>query len=318
MKVLVTGSSGYVGRHLVFKLQNSGHEVYGLDEKYFPHRIPLDKLHFIFLDIRDTSSTLKFVQNSKIDTIINLAAKKSVAESFRVPDEYLTVNATALDQLISQLLFSNVQRFVQASTAAVYGLQKEVLVSEEAKPNPLSPYAKSKHLAEQIIANHADKSKIDFSILRFFNILGNQEIAYQDESQDNLIPSVIRRYKNLQPALIYGDKFLSKDGTAVRDYIHVLDVVDTIASIVEMDHVASRHGIFNIGSGVGHSVLEVINGISALIQEEIPYKIADARDGDIPAIVADITKAKSLIDFRLKFSFNEMLFSSVRPREGAQ
>ena len=211
MKILVLGSSGYVGKHLVYKLQNGGHEVFGMDKKSFTHRIPLDNFHFINLDIQDTVSLLKFIKISEVEAIVNLAAKKSVAESFTIPAEYTEVNADALGRLISQLSDTSVKCFVQASTAAVYGLQNLITVSEDLKPNPLSPYAETKLLAEKVIENYSQKLTINFYILRFFNILGSQGPDYRDDSQNNLIPSILRQHQNLQPATVFGNKFDSKD-----------------------------------------------------------------------------------------------------------
>ena len=311
MKILVLGSSGYVGKHLVHKLQVDEHEVFGIDLHYFNHKKPLDNFHFGNLDVSNTSSLLKFIENTKVQIIINLAARKSVAESFMVPNDYAEVNAHAVSRLISKLPGTQVKKFLQASTAAVYGLQNFVSVSEDVKPNPLSPYAKTKLEAEDVIEEFSTRSEIDFYILRLFNVLGSQGRTYQDGSQDNLIPSILRRHRDMQPALIFGNEFDTADGTAIRDYIHILDVVTAIRSTIALDTQTSNCEILNIGSGGGRSVLEILNGLSVCLNEIIPYKFESARPGDIPAIVADITKARSLIDFYPRFSFQEMLNSSV-------
>jgi UDP-glucose 4-epimerase len=310
MKVLILGSSGYIGKHVVNFFNRSGHEVFGIDLTDNMRDIYITKTHFTLMDICNTSELIQFIQATDIEVIINLAARKSVSESFEFAGEYMEVNADAVSRLVGRLSETRVRKFLQASSAAIYGPQSRTLIHENVEPNPSSPYAISKLKSEEAIIKSSQDLEIDFYILRFFNVLGSEGINFRDSSQDNLVPSILRKHRNSEAALIYGNNYKTKDGTCIRDYVHVLDVALAIHALVKLDLKFSGAQILNIGSGKGHSVLEVITTLSSQLGQSIAYQIAQNRPGDIPAIVADISRIHSLIDFVPKYDFFEMLNSS--------
>jgi UDP-glucose 4-epimerase len=190
-------------------------------------------------------------------------------------------------------------------------IQKFRNVHEGLVPNPLSPYAESKLQSELVLRKWGSILGIQTYSLRFFNVAGSESTFFQDKSKDNLIPQIIRRYKNNETIIINGDNYDTNDGTAVRDYIHVIDVSMSILKLLEIPNANEYNLELNIGSGVGTSVLEVINEISKFLNKKIEFEIGPTRNGDIPGIVADISSAINLIDFKPKFNLNQIINSSM-------
>jgi UDP-glucose 4-epimerase len=310
MRILVLGSSGYIGRHLVSACQLAGHEVFGVDLVDFNHQVTLGK-RFNKVNISNTGMLIQFISSRKIDQIINVAAKKSVSESFLNSELYFETNTFALERLLNELSVTRVVKFIHASTAAVYGSQSSIVVNEEMTPNPLSPYANSKLMSEKTITNYSKNSEISFFTLRLFNVLGSKMSTLRDLSTDNLVPSILRMHDKNLPALIFGNSYETLDGTCVRDYIHVSDVCDAILSILNLTDMTKNHKILNLGSGEGHSVLEVIGAISSNLGVGIEYNFAPPRIGDIPAIISDNKAIETLINFKVKLNLKEMINSSI-------
>lgn len=310
MRILILGSSGYIGRHLVSACQLAGHEVFGIDLVDFKHQNTLGDC-FTQVNISDTDTLIQFITLQNIDHIVNVAAKKSVPESFLNSKLYFETNAYALERLLNGLSGTRVVKFIHASTAAVYGIQSSIVVSEDLTPNPLSPYADSKLMSEKTIANYSKISDIEFFTLRLFNVLGSKMRSLQDLSTDNLVPSILRLYNKNLPALIFGNSYETLDGTSVRDFIHVSDVCDAILSLINLTNMAINHKILNLGSGEGHSVLEVVEAISSKLGVAVEYHFAPPRIGDIPAIISDNRAIQTLIDFRAKSNLKDMIESSI-------
>jgi UDP-glucose 4-epimerase len=308
MKILVLGSTGYIGRHFVSQCFLAGHETFRVDIEPQITRA-LEKSYKI--DIRDTNKIIELVNDNKIEIIVNFAGKKSVSDSFLNKEEYFETNVHSVERIISSLPKSRVHKFINASSAAVYGIQKFRNVHEGLVPNPLSPYAESKLQSELVLRKWGSILGIQTYSLRFFNVAGSESTFFQDKSKDNLIPQIIRRNKNNETIIINGDNYDTNDGTAVRDYIHVIDVSMSILKLLEIPNANEYNLELNIGSGVGTSVLEVINEISKFLNKKIEFEIGPTRNGDIPAIVADISSAINLIDFKPKFNLNQIINSSM-------
>jgi UDP-glucose 4-epimerase len=310
MRILILGSSGYIGRHLVSACQLAEHEVFGVDLVDFKHQITLDKC-FTKMNISDTDTLIQYIVSQNIDHIVNVAAKKSVSESFLNSELYFETNAFALERLLNELSGTKVVQFIHASTAAVYGIQSSVVVNEDLTPKPLSPYANSKLMSEKTIANYSKTSEIEFFTLRLFNVLGSKMRSLRDLSTDNLVPSILRMHDKNLPALIFGNSYETLDGTCVRDFIHVSDVCEAILSLINLKNMTINHKILNLGSGEGHSVLEVIEAISSTLAVRVKYEFAPPRIGDIPAIISDNKAIETLINFRAKLNLKEMINSSI-------
>lgn len=308
MKILVLGSTGYIGRHFVSQCFLAGHKIFGVD---IEPQITGALEEFYKIDIRDTDRIIKLINDNKIEIIVNFAGKKSVNDSFLNKEEYFETNVHSVERIISNLPKSRVHKFINASSAAVYGIQKFRNVHEGLVPNPLSPYAESKLQSELVLRKWGSILGIQTYSLRFFNVAGSESTLFQDESKDNLIPRIIRRYKNNETIIVNGDNYDTHDGTAIRDYVHVIDVSKSILKLFEIPKANLYTLELNIGSGVGTSVLEVINAISKHLNKKIEFEIGPTRNGDIPAIVADISSTIKLIDFKPMFNLNQIINSSI-------
>jgi len=310
MKILILGSSGYIGRHLVSTCQLAKHEVFGVDLVEFSHPITLGN-SFTKMNISDTDMLIQHIVSQDIDHVVNVAAKKSVSESFMNSELYFETNNFALERLLNELSRTRVVKFIHFSTAAVYGIQSSIVVNEGLTPNPLSPYANSKQMSEKTIENYSKISEIEFFTLRLFNVLGSKMSSLRDLSTDNLVPSILRMHNKNLPALIFGNSYETKDGTCVRDFIHVSDVCEAILSLISLNNMTTNYKILNLGSGEGHSVLEVLEEISRELGVAVKYDFAPPRIGDIPAIISDNREIQSLINFRAKLNLRDMIESSI-------
>jgi UDP-glucose 4-epimerase len=308
MKILVTGASGYIGRHFVLESFRLGYETLGVDIK--PDSTKSLK-NLFQIDIRDTDKIIEFIRENDIKIVINFAGKKSVTESFIKQREYFETNTYAVDKILSRLSETSVNKFINASSAAVYGLQKSTLVHEELVPNPQSPYAESKMQSELLLKKWSSALGLKTYSLRFFNVGGSLSSSLQDKSKDNLIPLLIRKHKSKERIEIYGSTFQTIDGTAIRDYVHVIDVSRAILKLIEIQELNASAFELNIGSGVGTSVLGVIDKLSSIIQEKIEFTIGEKKLGDIPSVIADISRARELIDFKPEFTLDQIISSSI-------
>jgi UDP-glucose 4-epimerase len=309
MNILVTGSSGYIGAHVVEALSNAGHQISCVDtvEKRL---IPTTK--FYSADIRDTGRIIEILRLDQVEILINLAALKSVGDSFNEPEAYMETNAFALERIISRLKDTKVSKVIQASSAAVYGNQKSIDVSESLTPIPMSPYADSKFHSELMLTNLAKELGIQAISLRFFNVLGSSRSELKDDSQANLVPSILDQYRRKVPINIFGGNLPTADGTCIRDYIHVLDLAKLVLELCRDQTTFLTPLVLNVGTGKGYSVLEVLQEVSQQIGSEIPYVINPQRSGDIVAIVADMRRAKELFDFTPEHNLHDMISSTLQ------
>lgn len=307
LKVLVTGVSGYIGSHIALGLIQSGHEVIGIDTAPSSN----DFLNFFLIDIRYTDAVIELVKNANIDVIVNLAAKKSVKESFDEPLEYFEVNTHAIERIVARLEGTRVHKVIHASSAAIYGNQQSVYADESMTPNPLSPYAESKILSENVLKYWGAQNQISIYSLRFFNVLGSSTSKLRDNSVGSLLPGILNEIRHGRPAIVFGNKYPTLDGSCVRDFVHVLDVTRTVTELCNRSESRPSSIILNIGSGQGHTVIEVINEVFNSLSLRTNYIIEAPRPGDIPAIIADINYAKSAIDYRPSYNLRDMIESSL-------
>jgi UDP-glucose 4-epimerase len=315
-EVLITGGRGYIGMNLTHFLLSEGFKVHNLDmlqtSPFGP--LPRDVVQTV-LDLTDGTATQELEKSlrklNKNATVIHLAGLKSVEESFSKEFEYRETNFEATRYLIEAMKRSGLSRLIFASTAAIYGdIKDPEPISENVQTTPISPYAQSKIDAERIIRTAHDEWGLNYSTLRFFNVAGSILPNLIEYSGKNLIPIILRAMKAEVSFNVFGDKFDTKDGSAVRDYIHIEDLCNAHLKVIEKLKTQSI-GEINVGSGKGYSVFEIIHTLEQLSGKKIKYKVESARAGDAPAVVADITKAKNLIGWQPSKSLAEMLTSSL-------
>jgi len=312
MTWLVTGGAGYIGSHVIRALQGYGLQVTVLDDlsSGFKQRIP-EGIQLIEGDIRDSRKLNILMKNMKLDGVINLAALKSVEESELKPAIYYEINSNAVEQLLSLCEKFGIRKFIQSSTAAVYGNFSGDFVKENDSPHPESIYGKSKLKAEEALNRKKIHNNFAGTNLRYFNVLGSSDSLLRDTSKENLVPNVLMRLSQGKAPIIFGDDYDTPDGSCVRDYVHVEDIARAhLCAVIKLE-TARLPPAINIGTGRGYSVKEIIAIISRLVGTDISPVVGKRRKGDLAKIIADVKLAAEQLDFESKRSLEDMISTSI-------
>ena len=290
---LITGASGYLGSHLAKTLKQSGWKVIGLDLNPTTNTY-LDLLHIC--DVRDKEELQKFFDRVNIDTVFHLAGRIEVGESVKHPQVFFDHNTTGTNNLLSVMKHFGVKNIVYSSTAGVYKSNDRPLHECDDVEPMNNPYAASKYSAELAIRH----SGLNYVIFRYFNLAGGDpdgEMGECHEPETHLIPRILQNLNNFK---IYGKDYDTPDGTCIRDYVHVSDVAE--AHLLAADYLSKENPsrIFNLGTGLGYSVQDIVNLIGKITGENIAYAYDERRPGDPSFLVADITFAKEVLTYRPK------------------
>jgi len=310
---LVTGGGGYIGGHMMQALNESriSSVLLDIDAVSAKNKIT-DLALYENCDIRNKSSLAQVFSRHSIEGVIHLAALKSVRQSQEFRNEYFQTNVVGTKNILDLMVDFDVKKIVFSSTAAVYEAQTESnLIDEDSPLNPISYYGQTKLEAERIISEYSAKHAIRSIILRYFNVGGSLNSNLKDTSIENLIPITISKLKSGSTPEIFGDDYETLDGTAIRDYVDVRDV--TSAHMLAIDYLSGKSNsqILNIGTGKGHSVLEIINLTQKVMGIHKAPLIMGRREGDISTITADISLAKKVLGFETKFDLLEMIQTSI-------
>tara|TARA_B100002019_G_C21270393_1_gene601877 strand:+ start:1451 stop:2446 length:996 start_codon:yes stop_codon:yes gene_type:complete len=323
MNILVTGGAGYIGSHISHKLLCEGYEVIIIDNFSNSNISSINKLNevsnnnaqFFEGDICDESFVRKLFENNKIDLVIHLAGLKSIAESIENPIKYYSNNVSGSLNLFNVMRENSVYKIIFSSSATVYGNPKSLPITESHDLCPINPYGKSKKSIEDILldlANYDEKWKI--ISLRYFNPLGANENNfsgdYLNRDQQNIMPNLIKAAKENKIFNIFGDDYLTKDGTAIRDYIHIEDLVDGHISAISYLKKVNGFSVFNLGTSVGYSVLELINLFKIISKNNIACKVVSKREGDSAECYASNNKARELLNWTPKKTLKDMIESA--------
>ena len=309
-KVLVTGGAGYIGAHVAAELLKSGYSIRIYDDfsNGLHRRVDGKFRDIVDGDMLDRVKLLAALDG--IDAVIHLAAKKSVEESVKDPLKYYENNVGGTLNLLGAMAAKGVKQLVYSSSAAVYSPNDKEAVLEDDPTAPLSPYGASKLLAEQLISSVGSAEQISNISLRYFNVVGSNIAEFGDNSKDNLVPKVFLALKNGKRPQIYGSDYPTPDGTCIRDYIHVQDLA--LAHLAALKKVESGYisQVYNVGSGKGYSVKEMMDQISKSIGRDINPELSPARAGDSPKLIASIDKIKEQLGWSPKASLEEMIDSA--------
>lgn len=296
MRVLVTGGAGYIGSHAVVELLDGGYEVIILDNLETGHIELVDsRAKFYKADLREKESLRNVFKKEEIDVVMNFAAYIKVGESVTEPNKYYENNTGGVLNLLDVMKEFNVKNIVFSSTAAVYGeVSGDDLVSESFDTQPINPYGMSKFMAETIIKDSASAYNMNYVIFRYFNVAGAHEkyhIGQIGEGMTSLIPVVLEAAKGERDKVeVFGDTYNTKDGTGVRDFIHVTDLARAhVMAINKLNKEES--GLFNLGNGNGFSVFEILEAARRVTGKEIPSVVSEKRPGDPACVVACSGKA---------------------------
>ncbi|WP_227736293.1 UDP-glucose 4-epimerase GalE [Yersinia proxima] len=327
MYVLVTGGSGYIGSHTCVQLIKAGHTPVILDNLCNSKSSVLARIHqltgytpkFYQGDIRDRALLDKIFAAHAIDAVIHFAGLKAVGESVSKPLEYYNNNVYGTLVLLEAMHTAQVKNFIFSSSATVYGDQPQIpYVEKFPTGSPSSPYGRSKLMVEQILQDvQLADPQWNMTILRYFNPVGAHSSGLMGEDPqgipNNLMPFIAQVAVGRRESLaIFGNDYPTPDGTGVRDYIHVVDLADGhVAAMGKLHNQPGVH-IFNLGAGVGHSVLQVVEAFSKACGKPLAYHFAPRREGDLPAYWADPTKAAEQLDWRVSRSLDEMAADTWR------
>ena len=302
-KILVTGGAGYIGSHTRYFLEKRGHTTVVLDslERGDPRAVPAGMLRQV--DLRDAAKVKQVLRDEKVDAVIHFAAYISVGESTERPELYFINNVTGSLNLFVAMLEAGVKCLVFSSTAAAYGIPSKVPITEEQPYAPINPYGESKVMVEKILG-WLDRFRELRSIrLRYFNACGAEPasgLGERHEPETHLIPLILRAVQTGKAVTLFGDDYPTPDGTCIRDYIHVSDLAE--AHIVAVEHLLNggTSDAFNVGTGSGQSVREVLAAVERVTGKKAPYTIGPRREGDPPSLVADSTKLQKTLGWKPK------------------
>jgi UDP-glucose 4-epimerase len=326
MPILVTGGAGYIGSHTCVELLNEGYEIIVLDNLMNSKEESLDRISeitgksfpFYKVDLLNEAEIEQVFMENDIEAVIHFAGLKAVGESVRFPLRYYHNNITGTINLLNIMKKYDVNRMVFSSSATVYGMPERVPISEDFPLSALNPYGRTKLMIEEILTDlYKSEQNWSIALLRYFNPIGAHKSGMIGEDPNgipsNLMPFITQVAVAKLPELsVFGDNYSTADGTGVRDYIHVVDLAK--GHLKALEKVSSSQGIeaYNLGTGKGCSVLEMIEAFEEATGVRVPYKVVAPRVGDAAICFADASKAKQELDWVAKKGLHEMCMDSWR------
>ena len=324
MKVLLTGGLGYIGSHTAVELLNNGYDVEILDNLYNSNiktknkikKITGKDVKFYKVDLLNFKKLDEVFKTGNFDAVIHFAGLKAVGESSKKPLLYYENNISGTINLLKVMQKYNVNKLVFSSSACVYSDKNKAPFKEDAILNPINPYGRTKLFIEEIIKDFCSASpNFKAIILRYFNPIGAHESGLIGENPNgipnNLMPYITRvAFGKLKELSIFGNDYNTKDGTGVRDYIHVVDLANGHLAALKTIDKLNGYEIYNLGTGQGYSVLEVVNTFNKVCGNKVKYKFVERRAGDAEIVYACPEKAKKELNFKTTKTLEEMCYSS--------
>lgn len=318
MTVLVTGGAGYIGSHVVRLLAQRGDDVVVVDDLSNGIAARVDGHPIEQIDLADAGaedSLVDVLRRYDVSSVIHFAAKKQVGESVERPLWYYRQNVDGLANLLAALERVGVERLVFSSSAAVYGMPDVDLVMEDTDCHPINPYGQTKLIGEWMIDNARAATGLRAVKLRYFNVAGAGWSDLADTAVMNLIPIVLDRIEKGRAPIVFGDDYPTPDGTCIRDYIHVKDLAE--AHIAALDYIASgdpKATVFNVGTGDGASVSDVLAEIAVGLGRTITPEMGERRAGDPPRLVADVSRIAAELSWKAEYRLPEIVQSAIAAR----
>jgi len=309
LRVLVTGGAGYIGSVAATLLIEKGLKVTILDDLSSGHEenLPVGA-HFVKGSLLDTDKVVDGL--SDCESVLHFAGKALVEESVRKPELYEKVNVEGTNNLLVQMRNKNIKKFVFSSSAATYGEPVAMPITETSETNPINPYGSSKLQAEKLISKECNEHALSAVSFRYFNVAGALKasagwLSERHDPETHLIPNILKSSQE-NPVKIYGTDWPTYDGTCIRDYVHVIDLVEAhLLALLSLK--SPEYKTYNLGSGTGYSIREVIEAANKATSKTIPFVDAERRSGDPAILVADITKAKKELDWEPVRSLEQMV-----------
>ena len=304
-KILVTGGAGYIGSHTVRLLLQQGYEVAVVDDlsKGYRHNVPPSRLYK--MNLAETAALTELLRQTGCQAVVHFAAFIAVGESMREPERYFTNNVGGSLSLLTAMVRAGVKHLVFSSTAAVYGTPHASPIREDFPIHAVNPYGESKVMVETLLRWFDEIHHLTSVCLRYFNASGADpegHLGEEHEPETHLIPLLLRAVLSGQPVTIFGDDYATPDGTCIRDYIHVDDLAQ--AHILALEYLLSGGASdqFNVGTGTGHSVMEMVRAVEEVTGRKVPFTIGPRREGDPAELVASSGKLRGKLGWAPRYT----------------
>jgi len=315
MNILVAGGAGYIGSHTTKELLREGFEVIILDNLSTGKKELITGGKLIVGDLRDKNSIKDVFISENIEAVLHFASLIQVGESYADPQKYYTHNILSSLNLLEAMLEAGVKYFIFSSSAAVYGVPKEIPITESHTLNPINPYGQTKLFVEQILQDYGKAYGLNFISLRYFNAAGADpkgDLGEMHNPESHLIPNLLLYILGKQDNFyLFGTDFSTPDGTAVRDYIHVSDLARAHVLALKYLLANSKSNFINLGTGKGYSVLEIIRNTERITGKKITYNEKPRRKGDVPVLLASKEKAEQVLGWQLQLSDIETIIQTA-------
>lgn len=314
MTILVTGGAGYIGAHVVRMLQERGEKVIVVDDLSYGDPRRIGDATLIEVDIA-TDAAYRLLTDTMVDddvtAVIHFAARKQVGESVQRPAWYYRQNVGGMANVLRAMYDAGVDQMIFSSSAAVYGMPPVDVVDEDIEKRPINPYGETKLIGEQLLADCETAWNLKWVALRYFNVAGTGWTDLQDPAALNLVPMVLERLREGKAPKIFGDDYLTPDGTCIRDYIHVADLAG--AHLLALDKLAEgglEHREFNVGTGQGTSVRQIVEGLQKVSDWDFPVEVVGRRAGDPPQLIGNASRIMTEMGWRPRYDVDDILSST--------
>ena len=321
MSILVTGGAGYIGSHVVRLLQLQGQKVTVIDNLSYGLSARIGGAKLVELDLAADTATgdlVKLIESESVTAVIHLAARKQVGESVTKPEWYFSQNIGGMANLLEAMRLTKVDKLVFSSSAATYGMPDTDFVNEDFDCKPINPYGQTKLIGEWMTANAARAWGLRAVNLRYFNVAGAGWPELADTATMNLVPIVFAALDSGKSPVVFGDDYATTDGSCVREYVHVLDLAE--AHVTSLDYLARddrKHSTFNVGTGKGASVFEVLAEIKRVTEIDFEIDVQPRRPGDPPYLCADVSRIANELGWTAKRDLAEIIESAWGARQAS-